>query len=165
MRQRYPGEARNAIHCVLGSNADVKHVFVVDEDIDVFSDAQMDWALATRFQANRDLVVGEGFRTVPLDPSLLGSRTGAKAGFDLTFPLGWQSNNEFAVPRAPELAPQMDKITVRQALESGPKSFFEILTLTGSRDGREIVRELDVLRKEPEIGRTDNGRYVLTRSQ
>ena len=165
MRQRYPGEARNAIHCVLGSNADVKHVFVVDEDIDVFSDAQMDWALATRFQANRDLVVGEGFRTVPLDPSLLGSRTGAKAGFDLTFPLGWQSNNEFAVPRAPELAPQMDKITVRQALESGPKSFFEILTLTGSRDGREIVRELDVLRKEPGIGRTDNGRYVLTRSQ
>jgi len=161
LRQRYPGEGRNAIHCVLGSNADVKQVFVVDDDIDVFSDAQMDWALATRFQANRDLVVAEGFRTFPLDPSLHGSRTGAKAGFDLTFPFGWQASNEFSVPQAPEAVPQKGELTVRQALESGPKSFFEILTLTGSRDGREIVRELDLLRKEPGIGRTDNGRYVL----
>ena len=68
--QRYPGEVRNAIAAVFGSNADVKHVFVVDDDIDVFSDAQMDWALATRFQADRDLVVASGFRAVPLDPSL-----------------------------------------------------------------------------------------------
>ena len=165
LRQRYPGEARNAIHCVLGSNADVKHVFVVDEDIDVFSDAQMDWALGTRFQAHRDLVVAEGFRTVPLDPSLLGSRTGAKAGFDLTFPFGWQGNSEFSVPGAPKLASQKDRITVREALTSGPKSFFEIVSLTGSRDGREIVRELDVLRKDPGIGRTENGRYALTKRQ
>ena len=51
-----------------GSNADVKHVFAVDDDIDIFSDAQMDWALATRFQADRDLIVASGFRAVPLDP-------------------------------------------------------------------------------------------------
>jgi 2,5-furandicarboxylate decarboxylase 1 len=165
LRQRYPGEARNAIHSVLGSNADVKHLFVVDEDIDVFSDAQMNWALATRFQAHRDLVVAEGFRTVPLDPSLLGSRTGAKAGFDLTFPFGWQGNSEYSVPSAPEPTPQKNKLTVRQALESGPKSFFEIVTLTGSRDGREIVRELEALRKELGIGRTENGHYVLTKSR
>jgi len=51
MRQRYPGEARNAIAAVFASTADVKHVFVVDEDIDVYDDAQIDLALATRFQA------------------------------------------------------------------------------------------------------------------
>jgi 2,5-furandicarboxylate decarboxylase 1 len=164
MRQRYPGEARNAIHCVLGSNADVKHFFVVDDDIDVFSDAQMDWALATRFQANRDLVVAEGFRVVPLDPSLLGNRTGAKAGFDLTFPIGWQNNSEFSVPRPPAGGPQDKKQTVRQALESGPKSFFELVTLAGSRDGREIVRDLEALRKELGVGRTENGRYALPSS-
>jgi UbiD family decarboxylase len=165
LRQRNPGEARNAIHCVLGASADVKHVFVVDDDIDVFSDAQMDWALATRFQANGDLVVADGFRTVPLDPSLLGSRTGAKAGFDLTFPFGWQATSEYAVPRAPEPTPHQDRVTVRQALQTGPKSFFEIVALTGSRDGREIVRALETLRQEPGIGRTDNGRYVLTTSR
>ena len=88
MRQRYPGEARNAIAAVFASAADVKHVFVVDEDIDVFDDQQIDWALATRFQADRDLVVESGFRAVPLDPSLEGRRVGAKAGFDLTRPFG-----------------------------------------------------------------------------
>ena len=55
LRQRVPGEARNAIAAVFGSMADVKHVFVFDDDIDVFSDEQIDWALATRFQADRDL--------------------------------------------------------------------------------------------------------------
>ena len=61
LRQRYPGEVRNAISAVFGSDADVKHVFAVDDDIDVFSDAQMDWAFATRFQADRDLVVASRF--------------------------------------------------------------------------------------------------------
>ena len=70
LRQRVPGEARNAIAAVFGCLGDVKQVFVVDDDIDVFSDEQIDWALATRFQADRDIVVASGFRCVPLDPSL-----------------------------------------------------------------------------------------------
>lgn len=89
LRQRVPGEARNAIAAVFGSIADVKHVFVVDDDIDVYVDHQIDWALATRFQGDRDLVVGCGFRAVSLDPSLGGSRVGAKVGFDCTKPLAW----------------------------------------------------------------------------
>ena len=48
----------------------------------------MDWALGTRFQPDRDLMVVEGMRTLPLDPSLVNSRVGAKAGFDLTWPFG-----------------------------------------------------------------------------
>jgi UbiD family decarboxylase len=68
LRQPNPGEARNAIAAVFCSSGDVKHVFVVDDDIDVFSDEQIDWALATRFQADRDFVVASGFRCVPLDP-------------------------------------------------------------------------------------------------
>jgi UbiD family decarboxylase len=88
LRQRNPGEARNAIAAVFCSSGDVKHVFVVDDDVDVFSDEQIDWALATRFQADRDFVMASGFRCVPLDPSLQGSRTGAKGGFDCTKPFG-----------------------------------------------------------------------------
>jgi len=164
LRQRYPGDVRNAIHCVLGSNADVKHVFVVDDDIDVFSDAQMDWAMATRFQANRDIVQAEGFRTVPLDPSLLGSRTGSKAGFDLTFPFGWQNTREYAVPAPPQLKQSKTKQTVRDALAAGPKSFMELMELAGSRDGREIVRELDALRREIGLDRADDGRHKLSKN-
>lgn len=160
LRQRYPGEVRNAIHAVFGSNADVKHVFAVDDDIDIFSDAQMDWALATRFQAQRDLVVASGFRTIPLDPSLHGSSTGAKAGFDLTFPLGWQQTTEYSVPEAPVLgAPQ--GLSVRQALEEGPKNFRELMQATGSRDGREVLRALDQVRKDVGLSRSADGRHCL----
>jgi len=160
LRQRYPGEVRNAIAAVFASNADVKHVFVVDDDINVFDDAQMDWALATRFQADRDLIVQTGFRAVPLDPSLAGSRTGAKAGFDLTFPFGWNRATDFRVPEPPKLEKRRNQ-TVRQALEEGPLSFRELMEATGSRDGRDVVVALDEVRKLSGIERTPDGRYKM----
>ncbi|MBL8664454.1 MAG: UbiD family decarboxylase [Candidatus Odyssella sp.] len=160
LRQRYPGEVRNAIAAVFGSNADIKHVFVVDDDIDVFDDAQMDWALATRFQADRDLIVQSGFRAVPLDPSLAGGRTGAKAGFDLTFPFGWNRTTDFRVPEPPKLEKRRNQ-TVRQALEEGPQSFRELMEATGSRDGRDVVVALDEVRRDAGLERTPEGRYRL----
>ena len=164
LRQRYPGEVRNAISAVFGSSADVKNVFVVDEDIDIFSDAQMDWALATRFQPDRDLVVESGFRCVPLDPSLGGSRTGAKAGFDLTFPFGWDRATDYRVPEAPKLA-QQPRASVRQALEAGPKNFRELMEAMGSRDGRDVLIELDAVRKAVGLERAADGRYQLARAK
>jgi UbiD family decarboxylase len=164
LRQRYPGEVRNAISAVFGSSADVKNVFVVDEDIDIFSDAQMDWALATRFQPDRDLVVESGFRCVPLDPSLGGSRTGAKAGFDLTFPFGWNRASDYRVPEAPKITAQ-PKASVRQALEAGPQSFRELMEAAGSRDGRDVLIELDAVRKDLGLERAADGRYQLARAK
>jgi 2,5-furandicarboxylate decarboxylase 1 len=161
LRQRVPGEARNAIAAVFGCMANVKHVFVVDPDVDVFSDQQMDWALATRFQADRDLVVQTGFRTLPLDPSLPpGVRTGAKAGFDLTWPFGHGDRLERSVPEAPRYdCPQFP--SVRAALEDGPKYFAQLMGAVLSRDGREIVRALDELRRDGKLDRDDRGRYLL----
>src|SRR5215510_8399683 len=101
MRQRVPGEARNAMMAAFGSVANVKNVFVVDPDIDVFSDEQMEWALATRFQPHRDLVIEHGFRTLPLDPSLDDEATGAKAGYDLTMPSGAAKGLEAEIPKPP----------------------------------------------------------------
>jgi UbiD family decarboxylase len=160
LAQRVPGEARNAIFAVLGCLVNVKHVFIVDPDVDIFSDEQMDWALATRFQADRDLVVATGFRAVPLDPSLAGSRTGAKAGFDLTFPFGWNRATDFRVPQAPTLAPR-PKQSVREALQSGPKSFRELMEATASRDGRDVVVALDAVRQELGLERTPDGKYLI----
>src|SRR5947207_7652209 len=135
LRQRVPGEARNAIAAVFSSAGDVKHVFAVDDDVDVFSDEQIDWALATRFQADRDLVVAAGFRCVPLDPSLQGSRTGAKCGFDCTKPFGKGESVEFTVPHAPKL-PQRERGTVEEALAQGPATYLELMAEVGTRDGR-----------------------------
>jgi 2,5-furandicarboxylate decarboxylase 1 len=160
MRQRYPGEARNAIAAVFASAADVKHVFVVDEDIDVFDDQQVDWALSTRFQADRDLVVESGFRAVPLDPSLDGKRVGAKAGFDLTKPFGKNDTMEYTVPTAPAFG-AAGKRTVLEALTDGPCTFLDLMEATGTRDGREVVRALAPLYDEHRLGRHDDGRYIL----
>jgi 2,5-furandicarboxylate decarboxylase 1 len=161
LRQRVPGDAKNAIAAVFGSHAEAKHVFVFDPDIDVFSDAETDWAFATRFQADRDLITGTGFRVVPLDPSLGGARTGAKLGFDCTIPFGKSNAFEFSVPTPPatrKIAPQK---SVAEALAAGPASFLELMAALGSKDGREIVRELDALYAAQRLGRLDDGRYVL----
>jgi 2,5-furandicarboxylate decarboxylase 1 len=162
MRPRYPGEARNAIAAVHGSSADVKHVFVVDDDIDVFSDEQMEWAFATRFQVDRDLVASSGFRAMPLDPSLHGSRTGDKAGFDLTFPFGWQKAQEFRVPAPPQFETSK-RLSVREALQDGPKYFRELMQAMGSRDGRDTTVALDEIRNEGLLSRDADGRYQLNK--
>jgi 3-polyprenyl-4-hydroxybenzoate decarboxylase len=132
-------------------------VFVVDPDIDVFSDEQVDWALATRFQPDRDLVVQSGFRTLPLDPSLDGAATGSKAGFDLTFKSG--DRLEHRVPQAPRLDGRRFA-SLDAALAEGPKFFAELMAATGSRDGREIVRALEGLRSKGRLTRDDEGRYL-----
>ena len=160
LRQRNPGEARNAIAAVFCSSGDVKHVFVVDDDVDVFSDEQIDWALATRFQADRDFVVASGFRCVPLDPSLQGSRTGAKAGFDCTKPFGQGDSFEFTVPRAPQL-PQRPRRSVEAALAEGPATYLDLMAALGTRDGREVIRAFDTLYREGRLERLKDGRYAL----
>src|SRR5690606_9054275 len=120
MKQRYPGEPRNALAAVFGSMGEAKHVFIFDEDIDVFSDEQCDWAFATRFQGDRDLLTGTGFRTVPLDPSLAGSRTGAKVGFDCTIPFGKHASLEFSLPKPPVLPQRERRNSVIDVLGEGP---------------------------------------------
>jgi UbiD family decarboxylase len=161
LRQRNPGEARNAIAAVFCSSGDVKHVFVVDDDIDVFSDEQIDWALATRFQADRDFVVASGFRCVPLDPSLQGSRTGAKGGFDCTKPFGQGDSVEFTVPHAPKLPSQRPQQSIEAALTQGPCTFLELMAALGTRDGREVLRDFDKLYAQGRLTRLKDGRYTL----
>ena len=162
LRQRAPGEARNAIAAAFGCLANVKNVFVVDPDIDIFSDAEMDWALATRFQLDRDLMVEGGFRALPLDPSLPpGQRTGGKAGFDLTWAFGTGGRLEARAPAPPRFeGPRF--ASTPAALEDGPKSFEALMAAAGSRDGREIVRALEALRADPGLDRDEAGRYRLT---
>jgi 2,5-furandicarboxylate decarboxylase 1 len=73
------------------SIADIKHVTIVDDDIDVFDPTDVEWAIATRVQADRDVLIVSNARSKPLDPSLPPPITGkipttAKMGIDATIP-------------------------------------------------------------------------------
>lgn len=162
LRQRVPGEARNAIAAIHGSMANVKNVFIVDDDIDVLSDEQIDWALATRFQPDRDLVVVSGFRTLPHDPSLDGRKVGSKAGYDLTLPFGKRNDVELSVPEPPRIGDKPTATSVQAALATGPKTFEALVVALASRDGREIVLALDELRKEGRLRRLPRGEWALS---
>jgi 2,5-furandicarboxylate decarboxylase 1 len=91
------GEAKNVILCAFGAHYDIKQVVVVDTDVDVHNPAEIEWAIATRFQADRDLVVIEGAQGSPLDPSTTVDQpadapphlqgVSAKMGLDATRPV------------------------------------------------------------------------------
>ena len=82
------GEVRDALAAVLAWRR-VKTAVALDSDIDPFDPKQVNWALATRFQWDRDLIRVDGLSTSLLDPSLEpGRKTAAKAGLDATLPAG-----------------------------------------------------------------------------
>src|SRR5256714_3641627 len=86
--KKQPGEAKNAILAAL-SVMDLKHVVIVDDDIDVFNATDVEWAIATRVQGDRDVLIVTNARAKPLDPSLAESPIGvvpttAKMGIDAT---------------------------------------------------------------------------------
>jgi 2,5-furandicarboxylate decarboxylase 1 len=88
--KKVPGDGKNAIMALL-SIADIKHVTIVDDDIDVFDPVDVEWAVATRVQADRDVVIVSNARSKPLDPSLPlpvhgKIPTTAKMGIDATIP-------------------------------------------------------------------------------
>jgi 2,5-furandicarboxylate decarboxylase 1 len=88
--KKVPGDGKNAIMALL-SIADIKHVTIVDDDIDVFDPVDVEWAVATRVQADRDVVIVSNARSKPLDPSLPLPQQGkvpttAKMGIDATIP-------------------------------------------------------------------------------
>ena len=87
LRQRNRGEAKNVIAAAFAAHYDIKHVVVVDEDVDIYDARSVAWAIATRFQADRDLVVIEGAQGSKLDPSC-DDGFGAKMGLDATVPFG-----------------------------------------------------------------------------
>ncbi len=88
IKQGRPGEAKQVIPIVLGVDHYLKLVIVVDDDIDVFDESNVMWALATRMQADRDLVTISGSLGALLDPSADERGVTAKLGIDATRPFG-----------------------------------------------------------------------------
>ena len=88
MKKTAEGQPRHALMLLLGLDPYLKFVVAVDEDVDVFDEEEVLWAMATRFQADTDMFMVPDVFCNRLDPS---SRDGmsAKLALDATAPLTW----------------------------------------------------------------------------
>ncbi len=100
--KRAPGDGKRAIEAAFRGHGSLKHVWVVDEDVNPFDPHDVEWAMATRFQADRGLVVLSDQPSSSLDPSAhhvpgQKSRT-AKLGIDAT--IHWDAPDGPSEPEA-----------------------------------------------------------------
>jgi len=90
IEKRGTDDGRLAIDAAFRGHPSMKHVVVVDDDIDIYDPQDVEWAIATRFQAERDLVVLGDQPSSSLDPSAThvpGEKTRtSKMGLDATIP-------------------------------------------------------------------------------
>ncbi len=86
LRKTQEGEAKNVLLGAFAAHYDIKHAVVVDTDVDIHVPQEVEWAVSTRFQADRDLVVIPHAQGSKLDPSGR-EGVGAKMGLDATVPL------------------------------------------------------------------------------
>jgi 2,5-furandicarboxylate decarboxylase 1 len=81
-------DGKKAIEAAFAGHSSCKHVYVVDKDIDIYNPLEVEWAMATRFQGDRDLVIRDRAPGSSLDPSAdAGTHMTTRLGFDLTAPL------------------------------------------------------------------------------
>jgi len=88
VRKNTQGDAKNAIMAAFAAHTSLKHVVIVDEDIDIFNMEDVEYAIATRVRGDRDLMVIEGARGSSLDPCRIGDGTNVKVGVDATMVMG-----------------------------------------------------------------------------
>ncbi|MEM4962262.1 MAG: UbiD family decarboxylase, partial [Acidilobaceae archaeon] len=98
--KRHEGDGKNAILAAFAAHPSLKHVVVVNSDIDPDDLGQVEWAIATRFQADKDLIIIRNVRGSTLDPSSKDGLT-AKMGLDATKPIN--AGLEFERGRIPGL--------------------------------------------------------------
>lgn len=87
IEKRTEGDGKQALLAAFASDKDLKHVVVVDEDVDIFNSADVEWAIATRVQADLDVFIVPGAKGSPLEPSHNLRGVSAKMGMDATVPL------------------------------------------------------------------------------
>lgn len=91
IRKRNPDDGKKAIAAAFEGHKSLKHCVVVDEDINIYDPHDVEWAIATRLQADKNTVILSNLPGSSLDPSgdlTEGKKaTTAKAGLDATAPL------------------------------------------------------------------------------
>lgn len=186
--RKQAGEGKNALLAALTA-MDMKHVVIVDDDIDVFNPTDVEWAIATRVQGDKDIIIIPGARAKPLDPSLPVTPpgivpTGAKVGIDATIPEGVPREryeriayayadrakiDEYLHGKADQpSASSSDEQTVAdlamkicKVIESEPKYYQEIAEHFTEYDFPVVARALGKLHAEEKLWQDARGRACL----
>ena len=187
--KKQAGEGKNALLAAL-SVMDVKHVVVVDDDIDVYNPVDVEWAIATRVQGDRDVFVVPGARAKPLDPSLpivpQGTvPTGAKVGIDATIGEGIPRERYERIsyahadmakikdylgaaeePQSASRAVSADRIgklaqEIHARIEKAPLYYSEIAAQFSTYDFQTVARALGRLHADGKLWQDPRGRMCL----
>ena len=90
IKKKHPDDGKKAIDAAFNGHKSMKHVLIIDEDVDIYDQNKVEWAIATRFQGHRDLVIKPDQPGSSLDPSGKheeGKKTlTTKVGADATIP-------------------------------------------------------------------------------
>jgi UbiD family decarboxylase len=112
IQKKKDSDARKVIEKTFGSHRSLKMITVVDEDIDPNNAVDVEYAMATRFQADKDLIVIKKIRGSSLDPSSdQKNLLTAKLGIDATRPLSKRAEG-FEIAKIPN----EDKISLKNYL-------------------------------------------------
>lgn len=101
IRKQTEGDAKNAMMAAFAAHTSLKHVVVVDEDIDIFNPEDVEFAIATRVKGDTDLLIVPHVRGSSLDPRGAPDGTTTKVGVDATKVLAHKEDFERA--QFPEL--------------------------------------------------------------
>ncbi len=188
--KKQSGEGKNALMAAL-SVMDLKHVVVVDDDIDVFNPTMVEWAIATRVQGDRDVMIIPGARAKPLDPSLPivphgQVPVGAKVGIDATIGEGIPKERFEAITYAyadsakiddyvkgkadpvPAIAPNaVDELAAKivAVIEQKPLYYSELAEQFRDYDFQTVSRAFGKLHAEQTLWQDARGRMCLRGSK
>jgi 2,5-furandicarboxylate decarboxylase 1 len=187
--RKQAGEGKNALLAALTAQ-DIKHVVVVDDDIDVHNAMDVEWAIATRVQGDKDVIVIPGARAKPLDPSLAVTPpgvvpTGAKVGIDATIGEGiprerferiayaYADTAKIAdyvkgkADRTPATVGADDKTVaaladrIYQLIDAQPAYYSEIGEKFGDHDFQTVARALGKLHTDEKLWQDPRGRLCV----
>ncbi|WML48237.1 UbiD family decarboxylase [Neobacillus sp. PS3-34] len=88
IEKKSEGDGKQAALAAFASDKDLKHVVVVNDDVDIFDSDDIEWAVATRVQASEDIFIVPGAKGSPLEASHNLKGVSDKMGIDATYPLG-----------------------------------------------------------------------------
>ena len=103
IRKIHDDDGIKAIEGAFEGHRSAKHVWIYDDDIDIYNEQDREWAIATRFQGDENMLIKDREPGSSLDPSAeLGTKMTTKIGFDATKPLIVKGKN-FEKAKFPEI--------------------------------------------------------------
>jgi len=119
--KKVDGETKQAALAALGGCDFVKHVVVVDADVNIYNEEEVMWAVATRVQADQDIDIIKNVKGNTLDPSQTDNIMTAKMIIDATRPLQRPFEARVEVPKTAMENTRLEDFISRGAVDRMPK--------------------------------------------